>query len=161
MNAAGARDQRALEARQDVLCYTTPPLTHAVEIMGEVTLRLHVRSSTPYTDFVGRVCDVHADGTSLNICDGLFRIAPNTDEQQPNGSILINIALSPTAYQFQPEHRIQLQVASCAHPRWHRNFGTGAPVGLETRMVIADQTIYHDRAHPSALVLPVAGTASY
>jgi putative CocE/NonD family hydrolase len=160
MSAAGARNQCALEARPDVLCYTTPPLTHAVEVIGEVTLRLYVRSSTPYTDFVGRVCDVHPDGTSLNICDGLLRMAPNTGEQQPDGSVLIDIALSPTAHQFQSGHRIRVQVASGAHPRWHRNFGTGEPVGQETHMVIADQTIYHDRAHPSALVLPVAETAS-
>ena len=47
-------------------------------------------------------------------------------------------------------------VSSGAHPRWMRNLGTGEPIGTATTMVAADQTVLHDREHPSALVLPVS-----
>ena len=153
---AGPTDNRALEARPDVLTYTTPPLSSDVEVIGPVRLELYATSSLPYTDFFGRLCDVHPDGRSINICDGLFRVEPGKgDLRQPDGSLRIEVDLWATAMRFRRGHRLRLQVSSGAHPRWNRNLGTGEPVGTGTRMVAADQTIYHDRAHPSALVLPV------
>jgi hypothetical protein len=153
---AGPKDNRALEGRPDVLCYTTPSLVTDVEVIGPVRLELYVRSSLAHTDFFGRLCDVHPDGRSINICDGLFRIEPGKGERQPDGSLRIEIDLWATAQRFLRGHRIRLQVSSGAHPRWNRNLGTGESVGAGTRMAIAEQTIYHDSEHPSALVLPVA-----
>jgi hypothetical protein len=75
---AGARDQRPLEARPDVLCYTSAPLTTPLEIIGPVRLELSVQSSVSSTDFVGRLCVVQPDGTSLNLCEGLCRVAPDS-----------------------------------------------------------------------------------
>lgn len=151
----GPTDNRALEARADVLTYTTSPLIRPVEVIGRVRLELYVRSSLPFTDFFGRLCDVQPDGRSINICDGLFRIEPGKGEPQPDGSLKIVVDLWSTAHRFLSGHRIRLQVSSGAHPRWSRNLGTGEPLGTGTRMLAADQTVYHDRAHPSALVLPV------
>lgn len=151
----GPIENSPLEMRSDVLTYTTSSLTHDVEVIGKVRLDLYVRSSLAHTDFFGRLCDVHPDGRSINICDGLFRIEPGHGEVQPDGSLKISIDLWSTAHRFLTGHRIRLQVSSGAHPRWSRNLGTGEPLGTGTRMMAADQTIYHDRAHPSALVLPV------
>jgi uncharacterized protein len=155
MPPSGALDNRPLEARPDVLTYTTPVLTRDVEIMGPIKLELYVRSSLDYTDFFGRLCDVYPDGRSINICDGLFRICPGRGDRQPEGSLRLEIDLLATAQRFKRGHRIRLQVSSGAHPRWSRNLGTGEPVTSGTAMRAADQTIYHDAAHPSALVLPV------
>ncbi len=63
-----------------------------------------------------------------------------------------------TAHRFRQGHRLRLQVSSGAHPRWSRNLGTGEPLATGVSMCFANQTIYHDEARPSALVLPVAET---
>lgn len=152
---AGSYDNRALEGRPDVLTYTTEPLSAALEIIGPLRLQLYVRSNREHTDFVGRLCDVHPDGRSLNVCDGFFRIRPGKGIRQADGSLLIEVDLSPTAYRFQPDHRLRLQVASGAHPRIARNPGTGEYNLYSTEVVTADQLIFHDQTRPSALILPI------
>jgi putative CocE/NonD family hydrolase len=153
----GPRDNRVLEARPDVLCYTTPVLEHPVMVVGIGQLVLYVHSTAPWTDFVGRVCDVSPDGRSMNVCDGLVRLQPG-EEKNPakkDRSRRIAIELWPTAYTFLAGHRIRLQVASAAHPRWNRHLGTGEPTADATKMIAATQTLYHDVSHPSVLTLPV------
>ncbi|MGD8794695.1 MAG: CocE/NonD family hydrolase, partial [Anaerolineae bacterium] len=152
---AGPQDNRPLEARADVLCYTTPPLDRELEVIGPVQLELYARSSLAHTDFLGRLCDVAPDGTSTNVCDGLFRVAPERGEVQADGCLCLQIDLWATAYRFRRGHRLRLHVSSGAHPRWSRNLGTGEPLATGVRMAVAEQTVYHDRLHPSALVLPV------
>jgi putative CocE/NonD family hydrolase len=155
LRGAGPQDNRPLEARPDVLCYTTSPLDQDVEVIGPVHLELFVRSSLQHTDFVGRLCDVAPDGVSTNICDGLVRLGPGWGEAQPDGSLRVEVKLWPTAHRFRRGHRMRLQVCSGAHPRWSRNLGSGEALAHGTRMAVAEQTIYHDAAHPSALTLPV------
>lgn len=151
----GPRDNRALEARRDVLAYTSDRLYEDLDVIGAVRLELYVRSSCACTDFFGRVCDVHPSGKSVNICDGLFRIQPGKGEPQPDGTLRIEIDLWATAHRFRKGHRLRLLVSSGAHPRWSRNLGTGEPLSTGTTMCVAMQSVYHDREHPSALVLPV------
>jgi putative CocE/NonD family hydrolase len=130
-------------------------LAQDLEVVGPVRLELYVRSSLAHTDFFGRVCDVAPDGTSTNVCDGLFRVAPGRGEVQADGCLRLEIDLWATAYRFRRGHRLRLQVSSGAHPRWSRNLGTGEPLATGVRMAVAEQTVYHDRLRPSALVLPV------
>jgi hypothetical protein len=155
LQGAGPVDNRPLEARPDVLCYTTPPLSQDLEVIGLVRLELYVRSSLAHTDFFGRLCDVAPAGCSTNLCDGLVRLEPGKGEVQPDGSLRIEIDLWATAHRFRRGHRLRLQVSSGAHPRWSRNLGTGEPLATSVRMAVADQTVYHDGAHPSSLILPV------
>ncbi len=151
----GPRDHRGLEMRPDVLTYTTPPLTDDVDVIGPVRLELYTRSSLPHTDFIGRLCNVYPDGRSINVCDGLFRVLPGKGERQPDGSLRIDIDMWATAQRFRRGHCIRLQVVSGAHPRWERNLGSGEPIGKGVNMLRAEQLIYRDAAHPSALVLPI------
>jgi putative CocE/NonD family hydrolase len=152
---AGPHDQRALESRSDVLTYTTEPLSEDLEVIGAPRVELYVRSSLAHTDFVARLCDVQPDGRSINLCDGIVRLKPGDGEAQPDGSLKITIELWPTANCFQRGHRLRLQVCSGAHPRLSRNLGKGEPLATATEWQGAEQTIYHDAAHPSALILPV------
>jgi putative CocE/NonD family hydrolase len=152
---AGPRDNRALEARPDVRCYTTAPLPAPVEVVGTVRLVLFVRSSLAHADFVARLCDVSPDGRSLNRCDGLARVAPGVGEVQPDGSLRVEIELGPVAHRFARGHRIRLQVSSGAHPRWSRNMGAGEPAASAVLGLVAHQTLHHDAARPSALLLPL------
>ncbi|HSD82873.1 MAG TPA: CocE/NonD family hydrolase, partial [Anaerolineae bacterium] len=159
------QDNRELEARSDVLTYTTSPLDRDLEVIGPVHLELFAQSSLAHTDFFGRLCDVQPDGPSLTVCDGLIRVKPELQATQPEhngqaqicseGKLHLEIDLWATAYCFKRGHRLRLIISSGAHPRWLRNLGTGEPIGTATQLVAADQIILHDRTHPSALILPV------
>jgi putative CocE/NonD family hydrolase len=154
-------DNRGLESRSDVLVYTTPPLQRDVEVVGPVRLELYARSSLDHADFFGRLCDVYpGGGKSVNVCDGLFRLAPGKGEPQPDGSTRMEIDMWATAYRFRRGHRIRLQVSSGAHPRWNRNLGTAEPIATATTILAAEQSIYHAREHSSAVVLPVMASTS-
>jgi putative CocE/NonD family hydrolase len=149
-------DNRALEARPDVLTYTSASLERDVEVIGPVSAELFVRSSLEHTDFFVRLCDVHPDGKSMNVCDGLLRLFPGRPAADSDGCRRVCIDLWPTAYYFKHGHRIRVQVSSGAFPHFARNLGTGEPLATGTAMRVAEQQIYHDPAHPSAIILPVS-----
>ena len=153
--SGGPRDNRELERRADVLLYTSAPLARDVEIVGNVSAQLHVRSSLEHTDFFVRLCDVDPSGASRNICDGLMRLTPAAWQRDADGVASVTVELWPAAHVFRRDHRIRVQVSSGAHPRFARNLGGGEPFGSATTMQTADQAIWHDAEHPSAIVLPV------
>ena len=64
---AGPLDQRKLEARDDVLVFTSEPLDEPVEVTGRVRAKLWVVSDAPDTDFFVKLCDVYPDGRSFNL----------------------------------------------------------------------------------------------
>lgn len=149
---AGAVDNSRLEARADVLTFTSAPLAHALEVLGPVSVRLRIRSSNAYHDVFARLCDVNPRGRARNICDGLVRRQPD----QATGEAQITVAMSSTAYRFAAGHQIRLQVSGGAHPRYARNTGTAEPLATATRLVPAHIQILHDADAPCALSLPVA-----
>ena len=156
---SGAKDNRALEARADVLTYSGPVLDDDLTVIGPVTAELHVRSSLEHTDFFVRLCDVAPSGRSTNLTDGILRIRPGDAERQPDGTFAVTIALFATAATFQRGHRVRLQVSSGAHPVYARNPGSGEPLGKATTLVPAKQQVFHDPEHPSAITLPVMSHA--
>ena len=105
MLTGGARDNRELEARDDVLVYTSDALTEAVEVIGPVSATIHVGSTLDHTDVFVRVCDVAPDGTSTNVCDALQRFTPDTIERDADGVFVAHIDLWPTAYRFDAGHK--------------------------------------------------------
>jgi putative CocE/NonD family hydrolase len=151
----GPKDNRALEARPDVLTYTSRPLDRDVEALGPVSAELFVRSSLEHTDFFARLCDVEPSGKSTNVCDGLLRLVPGRPAPEPDGCLKVALDLWPTAYRFRRGHQLRLQVSSGAFPRWARNLGSGEPLATATTLCTADQEVYHDPAHPSAIILPI------
>jgi putative CocE/NonD family hydrolase len=155
MTHAGPMDQRAVEARPDVLVYTSAPLDRDMEVIGPVQAELFVQSSLEHTDFFARLCDVHPSGKSINICDALVRLIPGRPPRESDGTLRVNIDLYPTAYRFKRGHRVRLQVSSGAHPRWARNPGSGEPLATAQTLCVADQAVFHDPTHPSAIILPV------
>lgn len=153
---AGPVDNRPVEARPDVLTYTSAPLPQAVEVMGAVTARVYVRSSLPYLDVFLRLCDVDRRGRSWNVCDGLVRVGLGRFPQDADGVVEVAVPLWPAAHRFAPGHRIRLQVSGGAHPRYARNPGTGEPLGTAVTLRAGGREILHDPAHPSAVYLPVS-----
>ena len=148
-------DNRELEARPDVLTYTTAPLDAALEAIGPVSVELYVRSSGPNFDVFARVCDVDIKDASWNVCDALARVAPGRFELVDESLWRVELELWPCAHRFAAGHRIRLQVSSGAHPRYARNPGTGEDPYRVTRLQGVDIEVLHGSEHPSALVLSV------
>ncbi len=155
LRGRGSQDNRALEARPDVLTYTSAPLEGDMEIIGPVSADLFVRSSLSHTDVFVRVTDVEPSGKSMNVCDGLQRLFPSRPAQEADGCLKVHIDLWPTAYRFRRGHRIRLQVSSGSFPRWARNLGSGEPFATATTLREALQQVYHDPDHPSGVILPL------
>ena len=145
---AGPLNQASVEARDDVLIFTSAPLDEEVEVTGRIRVVLHAASSAPSTDWVARLCDVHPDGRSINLADGIKRVAADADTIHRH-----EIDLWSTSNVFLPGHRIRVQVTSSSFPRWDRNLNTGDQDG--TAMKVAQQRISHDPEHPSFVELPV------
>ena len=153
-NNAGPKNNTELEQRRDVLTFTSKPLTGDLTIIGYVRLWLYVQSTLDTTDFFARLLDVDPDGQSINICDGFLRVTNQTGNLQPDESSLIEIDMWATAYRLKTGNRIRLLISSGAHPRWNRNLGTLESPITSSKMLAAEQTIYHDTKHPSVLILP-------
>jgi uncharacterized protein len=145
---AGPLDQSPVEDRDDVLVFTSLPLDEEMEVTGRIRVVLHAVSSAPSTDWVARLCDVHPDGRSYNICDGILRVTDGAD-----GVDRYEIDLWSTSNVFLRGHRIRVQVTSSSFPRWDRNLNTGNQDSAE--MQIARQRIFHDATRPSFIELPV------
>jgi putative CocE/NonD family hydrolase len=159
----GPRDQRAIEARADVLTFTTPPLEEDVEVIGHIEFRLWIASSAPDTDFICRLIDVEPDGTAWNLMSPtleVLRAKYRHGETEPvyltpGRPQELRLKLGLTANRFLRGHRIRVQVMSSFFPHLDRNPNTGRPSAIESRLVPARQSIFHDAARPSRVILPV------
>lgn len=157
----GPFDQRPIEARPDVLVFTTDVLPRDTEVTGPIVLKLYASSSARDTDFVARLCDVYPDGRSMNITEGVIRARYREDVWgapqllQPGEIYQFTIDLQVTSNVFLAGHRLRLAITSSSFPLWDRNLNTGNDPATDTHMLVAHQTIYHDAEHPSHLVLPI------
>lgn len=161
LGGAGAFDQTDIERREDVLVYTTPVLTHDVEVTGPITVKLYASSTAKDTDFTGKLVDVFPDGEkAVNLTDGIIRARyrngmESGDLLNPGETYEYKIDLWATSNVFKKGHRIRLDIASSNFPRFDRNPNTGDPIGEGGSTVKATQTILHDAAHPSYVALPI------
>ncbi len=161
---AGPVDQRPAEARPDVLVYSSAPLSAPVEVTGPLSAELHAATDAPDTDWVVRLSDVHPDGTSRILAEGVLRARfrdgfaaerPVT----PGEPCAYAIDLGATCNVFGAGHRIRVSVTSSSFPRFDRNPNTGHRLGTDTAddLRVAQQTIFHDAGRPSHVRLPVVG----
>ncbi|GID45439.1 X-Pro dipeptidyl-peptidase [Actinoplanes capillaceus] len=154
----GPVDNAAHEARPDVLVFRGDALTEPVTIAGTPVARIRFRSSRPSFDVFVRICDLHPDGRSMSVCDGIRRIGgiaatePGPDE---DGFREVTVDLWPAFHTFAAGHRISVQVSSGAHPRYARNPGSGEPAATAAETHRATQEISHSAASPSHIDLPV------
>ena len=156
----GAFDQRPVEARSDVLVYTSDPLPAPVSVAGFVDAVLKVSSSAKDTDFAVKLVDVAPDGTAWIIGDTIFRARYRNGFDQPaplTPGEIVTIRPSPiaTAIQFGAGHRIRVEVTSSNFPKFVRNLNTGGPNESEKTGVVADNAVHHDSTHQSYIELPV------
>jgi len=156
-------DLRSVERRDDVLVYTSEVLDKTVEISGPVNVELFAASDCLDTDWVVRILDVQPDGKSINLGAqnlGILRARYREGYEKevlltPGKPEKFRIKLWYFAHAFLPCHRIRLQVTSSAFPFIAPNQNTGNPVATDTEWRTAHQSVYHDAARSSALILPV------
>ncbi len=166
--APGARDQRAVEARDDVLVYSTQPMSQDMEVTGPVTLELYARSSAVETDFTAKLVDVWPNGFAQNLTEGILRTSYRDSQETPSlmspGQVYkLNIDVWATSNVFKKGHVLRLEISSSNFPRFDRNLNTGRDRYLKAGENMnsgqpfrsATNVIYHDAEHPSALILPI------
>ena len=158
----GPRDQRRVEARDDVLCYTTEPLTAPLDVAGPVTVDLWAVTDGPDTDWTAKLVDVYPDGRALSLTDGVIRarFAESLAEPRPlvaGEPTPYTLDLANTAHRFGTGHRVRLEISSSNFPRFDANTNTGGANAKETDVRLAVQHVLHDAEHRSAVriwVLP-------
>lgn len=160
----GPIDQRPIERRDDVLCYTSAPLEQDLEVTGPVELILYAATSARDTDFTAKLVDVHPNGYAIHIAEGIIRARHRSgldrlDVPEPGEVAHYRIELASTSNLFRRGHRLRLEVSSSNFPRFDLNPNTGEPVGRHTFQQVADNAIFCDPARPSHIVLPLVPVA--
>ena len=156
----GVQDQRPVEERNDVLVYTSEPITQALEITGPVTVTLWASSSAIDTDFTAKLVDVHPDGYAQNLLNGIirarYRDSATTPQMMEAGKpYQFTLDLWATSNVFLPGHCIRLEISSSHFPEFDRNLNTGEAFGEGTQGVTAQQTVFHQEDRASYVLLPV------
>lgn len=156
----GSYDQRGIEARADVLVYTSDVLDDDVQITGSIRPTLYVSSNAKDTDFTVKLVDVYPDGKAYNVDDTIFRARYRDGYDQEVFMTEGNVyELKPTpmstSYQFKKGHRLRVEVASSKFPQYMRNLNTGGNNYDESTGVEATNTIWHSTQYPSRLEFPI------
>ncbi|MDD7967515.1 CocE/NonD family hydrolase [Actinomycetospora lemnae] len=152
---SGPRDQTPLESRADVAVFTSDVLAEDLVALGPVSATVHLRAEVEHLDVFVRVCDVDPRGRSINVTDGLVRLAPGAPATAADGTRAVTVDLWPTGHRFAAGHRLRLQLSGGAHPRFARHPGTGDPLGEATTLVRQPREVLHDAGHPTAVTLAV------
>jgi putative CocE/NonD family hydrolase len=160
MGASSVLDERQMESRKDVLVFTTAPLEEPVEVTGPIRVKLWAASSAPDTDWVAKLIDVHPNGEAQRLQDGIVRARFRGSIDHPSLTMPLKIYeytidLLDTSNLFQKGHHIQVAITSSNFPDFDRNLNTGKSDENSTEIQVAKQTIYHDAAHPSYILLPI------
>jgi putative CocE/NonD family hydrolase len=161
----GTDDYAAIEQRPDVLVYTSEALAEPLEVVGNVRAVLRVESSARDTDFCAKLVDVHPNGFAQRICDGVvrgrFRNGLEREELlEPGRPYELDVDLWYTGHVFPANHRVRLEVASSAFPKYMRNLQTGGPLATDAEAIVAENTVRHGGDRPSRLLLPVVPPAA-
>jgi putative CocE/NonD family hydrolase len=156
----GPDDYAGVEVRADTLVYTSEPLTEPLDVIGPVRLVAHVSTSAADADFTAKLLDVHPNGFVQRLCDGLVRLRyreghDSVQPVEPSTVYEVEVVMWDTAQQFLPGHRIRLEVASSAYPKFAPNLGGGGDEAQAIEAIVAHNVLHHDPSRPSRLLLTV------
>ncbi len=156
----GPLDQRDVEARGDVVSYSTGPLERPVEVSGPVRVHLFASSSAVDTDFMAKLVDVYPSGAAFNVAEGVVRARYRNglfalQLLSPGEIVEYTIELATVSNSFLEGHRIRVDIASANFPYIDRNMNTGNAFGVDAIGEVATQTIFHDAGRASYVELPM------
>jgi hypothetical protein len=159
--AAGSFDQRKMEARPEILVYTSAPFTEGLELSGPIVPTLYVSSDAKDTDFTVKVLDVYPDGRAYNLDESIQRMRYRDGYDKPlvwmEAGKVYKVTLQPltTSNYFAPGHRLGIEVSSSNFPRFDRNLNTGGNNYDEAKGVVAHNAVHHSTQYPSQIVVTV------
>jgi putative CocE/NonD family hydrolase len=157
----GAFDQRKMEAREDVLVYTSEPFKEGTELSGPIVPTLYVSSDAKDTDFTVKVLDVYPDGRAYNLDESIQRLRYRDGYDKPLAWMepgkVYKVILQPlnTSNYFEAGHRLRIEVSSSNFPRFDRNLNTGGNNYDQDKGVVAHNSVHHSKQYPSQVVLTV------
>jgi hypothetical protein len=154
----GARDQRPIESRHDVLVYTTEPLASPLNATGPIEIVLYVSSTAVDTDFSAKLVDVYPDGRAFNVLESILRARYRNGFErevwmQRDKVYRIRFPLGATSNLFGVGHRLRVEISSSNFPRFDRNLNVGGNNMLGTRWVTAQNRVFHSAEYPSYLLV--------
>jgi uncharacterized protein len=155
---SGSYNQAALELGNNVLVYTSEPLSEPIAIFGSPRVSLYCAASAKTTDFTAKLVRLRPDGRADFICIGIARSDFLFGHSfTPDAVHRWQFELEPTSCRFDTGDCIRLEIASSAFPLYDRNPGSGVPSPHATSWDWSRSTqfVYHDAARPSALHLPI------
>ncbi len=156
----GPVDQSYIEKRSDVLCYTTSEIEDDFEITGPLKFHLFAATSAKDTDFTARLVDVHPNGQSYPVANGIIRARyrkslSKAEPVSPGAVYEYTIDMGNTSQLFRIGHRARIDISSSDFPGFDRNMNTGGPIGEDIHGIVAIQNIYHRGSYASYIDLPV------
>lgn len=154
------KDRREKEMREDMLVYTTEVLDQDVEVTGNIWAKFFIQSSAVDTDFFVRLVDVLPDGKAYGYLSSVFRMRYRDGYYEshymtPGEVYPVDFKVGPISLVFQKGHRIRIEITSSDFPEYDRNLNTAEPMGYGKDAVVAHQTILHNKAYPSHMLLPI------
>jgi uncharacterized protein len=162
----GAFDQRKMEARPDILVYSSEPLKAGIEVSGPIEVTLYVSSDAKDTDFTVKLIDVYPDGRAYNLDETIQRMRYRDGYDKPKvwmqAGKVYKVTLQPmtTSNYFEAGHRIRLEVSSSNFPRFDRNLNTGGKNYDEAKGVVARNAVHHSKQYPSSVKITVVRNSS-
>ena len=157
----GSFDQRRMEARNDILVYTSEPFKEGVEISGPIMPTLYVSSDAKDTDFTVKVIDVYPDGRAYNLDESIQRMRYREGYEKPlvwmDRGKVYKVTLQPltTSNYFEKGHRLRIEVSSSNFPRFDRNLNTGGKNYDESAGIVAHNSVHHSKVYPSEITVTV------
>lgn len=152
---AGPKDQAEREKRADVLTFASSPFTKTTRFAGDLSATIHIQTSTAHSDLFVRLCHVDKKGVSTNIADGLVRMRPENGLGVAGAVRAVEVPMFPVGLLVRAGERLRVQISSCAHPAFSRNWGGGEDSATACDGPRCDVRILHDAEHQSAITLPV------
>ena len=157
----GSYDQSQVELREDVLVYTSEPLTEGMEVTGFIESTLYVSSTGADTDITLKLIDVHPDGKAYNLDETIqrlrYREGYDKEVWLEKGKVYkVNMSPMVTSNYFAPGHRIRIEISSSNFPRFERNLNTGGPNYNESKAATVQNTVHHSKTYPSVIKIPIA-----
>ncbi len=154
----GPDDYHGVESRGDMLVYTGDPVTGPIELIGPVKVIAYVATSAADTDITAKLLDVHPNGFAQRLCDGLVRLRYRTGFTEPQpvtpGEVYqVQIVMWDTCVRLPAGHRLRVEIASSAFPKYDVNLGTGGDMITETEGVVAHNRLWHTPSRPSRLTI--------
>jgi uncharacterized protein len=164
VDPASLTDQRWIHAtRGKQLVYHTEPFERDTELSGFFKLSAWLAIDQPDTDFGVLVYEVRPDGSSIFLSNDVQRARYR---ESPRTAKLVTTR-EPLRYDFngftftsrmlRQGSRLRLVVGPVNSINSQKNYNSGGDVSSESVRDARTVTVklYHDRAHPSALFVPV------